>query len=161
MLLSRRSIVTFAAASLLAGAVHAQAWPNKPVRLVVPFPAGGGTDLIARELAKFRNYQFFYQTLSSFILGSGDRRSLIRALHSFANPEAVPALIDYYRSKANSEEKLEIVEALGAIDAVESLEFLSRIYNDLYERNELDSGDAFTQELHQKLASALARKMTI
>lgn len=116
---------------------------------------------IARELAKFRNYQFFYQTLSSFILGSADRRSLIRALHSFANPEAVPALIDYYRGASSAEEKLEIVDALGAIDSVESLEFLSRIYNDLYERGQLDSADSYVQDLHARLAAALARKMTI
>jgi tripartite-type tricarboxylate transporter receptor subunit TctC len=30
----------------------AQAWPAKPIRLVVPFPAGGGTDLAARIIGQ-------------------------------------------------------------------------------------------------------------
>ncbi|RCJ03777.1 tripartite tricarboxylate transporter substrate binding protein [Cupriavidus necator] len=33
---------------LLCGPVSAQSYPDKPVRVVVPFPAGGGTDVVAR-----------------------------------------------------------------------------------------------------------------
>ena len=41
-----------AAASLLAGPALAQAFPSKPVKLVVAFGPGSGNDLIARELAQ-------------------------------------------------------------------------------------------------------------
>jgi tripartite-type tricarboxylate transporter receptor subunit TctC len=39
-------------ASSIATAAFAQAWPARPITVVVPFPAGGGTDLFARTIAQ-------------------------------------------------------------------------------------------------------------
>ena len=40
------------AAFFMTGAAHAQTYPTKPIRLIVPFPAGGATDLFARSLSQ-------------------------------------------------------------------------------------------------------------
>ena len=37
--------------TLAASAVSAQTWPARPIEWVVPYPAGGGTDVVARTLA--------------------------------------------------------------------------------------------------------------
>lgn len=54
--LRRRLILTGLATSMLAAfpALHAQEnFPTRPITLVVPFPAGGSTDLAARLIAKY------------------------------------------------------------------------------------------------------------
>ena len=51
---SRRQWLGFSAAALasIGFDLHAEpGWPNKPVNLIVPFPAGGGTDAFARPLS--------------------------------------------------------------------------------------------------------------
>ncbi|MBV9362235.1 MAG: tripartite tricarboxylate transporter substrate binding protein [Betaproteobacteria bacterium] len=47
-----RLLLATVAAAIFTAAVHAQEWPAKPVRIVVPFPAGGSADLMPRILAE-------------------------------------------------------------------------------------------------------------
>ena len=52
--LSRRTVLRLGASAAVVSAFGAQAqanWPAKPVTMVVPFPAGGGTDAFARPMS--------------------------------------------------------------------------------------------------------------
>lgn len=49
---TRRSLFAGILGLLLPIVVHAQAWPDRPVRLIVPYPPGGQTDLVTRFLAE-------------------------------------------------------------------------------------------------------------
>lgn len=50
--IQRRVFLAASIAAISSGATWAQAYPGKPINIVVPFAAGAGTDLVARRLAE-------------------------------------------------------------------------------------------------------------
>lgn len=47
-----KKMVVALAAGVLALAAHAQAWPTRPITMVMPFPPGGAADMVARAIAQ-------------------------------------------------------------------------------------------------------------
>jgi tripartite-type tricarboxylate transporter receptor subunit TctC len=58
--MKKRIFCLAAALCMLPALAQAQStdWPSKPIRLIVPFPAGGPTDLVAREAANILREEF-------------------------------------------------------------------------------------------------------
>lgn len=83
--------VVATAALLTQSAIAAQAYPVKPIRLIVPFPPGGGTDLVSRTL----------QPSVSALLGQqllidnrgGAQGSLGTAIAAQANPDGYTIVV--------------------------------------------------------------------
>ena len=51
-MLTRWTIVAVAGLAAAAGLAHADSWPSRPVTMVVPFAAGGPTDIVGRIIAE-------------------------------------------------------------------------------------------------------------
>lgn len=72
----------FAAAiglALTAGA-HAQAYPTRPVTMIVPFAAGGPTDIIARIVGDHMSKTLGQQVVVENVAGAGGTTGITRAL---------------------------------------------------------------------------------
>jgi tripartite-type tricarboxylate transporter receptor subunit TctC len=52
MALSRRTVISLAGIAATGAAHAADAWPARPIRIIVPYPPGGSSDIIARAISQ-------------------------------------------------------------------------------------------------------------
>jgi tripartite-type tricarboxylate transporter receptor subunit TctC len=84
--LARRQFLRLASASALAPisprAVWAQAYPSRPIKFIVPFPAGGTTDLLARILSQPLAEKLGQQIVVENKPGGGTNIAMSQAVNS-------------------------------------------------------------------------------
>ncbi|MCU0897086.1 MAG: tripartite tricarboxylate transporter substrate binding protein [Burkholderiales bacterium] len=73
------AVAALAALAPFQSAMAQGAWPTKPIRLINPFPAGGGTDTFARPLAAVLTKQLGQQVIVENIGGAGGTVGAARA----------------------------------------------------------------------------------
>jgi tripartite-type tricarboxylate transporter receptor subunit TctC len=77
-----RHLFAAAALALFAASAGAQGWPTKPVIMIVPFPAGGGTDAFARPLSATLSKQLGKQVVIDNRGGAGGNLGASIAAHA-------------------------------------------------------------------------------
>jgi tripartite-type tricarboxylate transporter receptor subunit TctC len=71
--------------ALSPGASAQEAWPGKPVRLIVPFPAGGTSDVMGRMAAEALTRELGQQVIVDNIGGAGGTIGTLRAVKTPAD----------------------------------------------------------------------------
>jgi len=77
-----RRLLLLCLAALAPVLAHAQAYPSKPVRIIVPFPAGGPADIFGRGLAQGMSAEFGQPVLVENVGGVGGVLGVDRAAKS-------------------------------------------------------------------------------
>ena len=80
-----RLVALLLALVAVAGPAHGQSYPAKPIRLIVPFPPGGGTDFVSRQVAMKLAEATGWTIVVENKAGAGGTIGLIEAVR--ANPE--------------------------------------------------------------------------
>lgn len=85
------ALITLSALSLSAGSAFAQAWPTKPVRVIVALPPGSGTDITGRAVAA----SLAAQTGQPFVVENrpGGSGSIAMNLTAKADPDGYTILV--------------------------------------------------------------------
>ncbi|MDP3258153.1 MAG: tripartite tricarboxylate transporter substrate-binding protein [Bosea sp. (in: a-proteobacteria)] len=78
----KKTVIGLAAAMTLAlaGGAHAQGYPTKPVTMIVPFAAGGPTDIIARIVGDHMSKTLGQQIVIENVAGAGGTTGITRAM---------------------------------------------------------------------------------
>lgn len=96
-------LTTAVLAGLLAAGVlaHADSWPNRPVTMVVPFAAGGPTDVVGRIVAQQLGAILKQQVIVENVGGAGGMTGAQRV--ALANPDGYQVLLGTVGTQAYSQ----------------------------------------------------------
>lgn len=97
--LTRRTVCLAAATLAAPGVANAQTYPNRPVRVVVPYPAGGGADTVSRILFQQLSADFGQTFVIDNRGGAGG--TLGAAAVASADPDGYTILFDATAHSAN------------------------------------------------------------
>jgi tripartite-type tricarboxylate transporter receptor subunit TctC len=75
-------VAAFAAAMMLGGHAGAQAWPDHPLTMVIPFAAGGPTDVLGRVMAQRMGEVLGQQVIVENVGGAGGMSGAARVAQS-------------------------------------------------------------------------------
>ena len=99
--MARTVAFAFATVLALAGAAGAQDWPPRPITLVVPFAAGGPTDVLGRVLAQRIGELIGQQIVVENVVGAGGTTGATRLAK--AAPDGHQALLGNIATHAYSQ----------------------------------------------------------
>ncbi|OVZ60644.1 LacI family transcriptional regulator [Pigmentiphaga sp. NML080357] len=80
-----RKFLAVAALAMAATGAHAQAYPSKPIRLLIPFPPGGGTDILSRLIANKLGEAEKWTIVSENRAGAGGTIGIAAAVRAAPN----------------------------------------------------------------------------
>ena len=98
---------TMVVAGLLAvavGLVHAESWPTRPITMVVPFAAGGPTDVVGRIMAARLGEILKQQVIVENVGGAGGMTGAERVAQ--AKPDGNEVLLGTVGTQAYSQNSL-------------------------------------------------------
>src|SRR5262245_13357294 len=94
--------LTVALAVFIAGLARAQTetYPSRPITVIVPFPAGGGTDIVARIVADRMKDSLGQPIIVENVAGAGSTIGTTRAIQ--ARPDGYTLLIGNWTSSVGA-----------------------------------------------------------
>ena len=95
----KRSLAAIALATLTSIVAHAQTYPARPVTIVVPYPAGGPTDQVARQLGPKFSAKFGHNFIVENVSGGGTNIAGLRVAR--AAPDGHTLFIHNLQISAN------------------------------------------------------------
>jgi tripartite-type tricarboxylate transporter receptor subunit TctC len=79
---TRRTVLSALTATIASPAVAQDVWPSRPIRVIVPFTPGGGTDIMMRLVAQGLSNRLSQQVVVDNVAGAGGTIGAMQAVNA-------------------------------------------------------------------------------